>query len=487
MNNSQIYYNINFSYSKSELISLFLKAVFVLIFAISLFYLKESSLIIFLIIIGISISKKKSLEFIILLTLILATNVFEFGNLEDLPNIQLGPGLRLNSLDILIVFFSLKSFIALKNESFTASMKMINFYILISFIYVVVNFILTGSPKEAGTNYLRVLIYPAFFYVYYEYFKEANNIKRLLTILSLWVIIFVLIQAYEYLMGYRLTLPGIKTFSSFYTVEGEKIISAGQTLIYTWSRTTMFSFIMLGIGLALFYHNKSKFFLITSISALFSFFIAVSRIWIVGAFIMFLVISLLYGAKRLTTLLIPLTIIILISSIFQFLALKNIGIDFLSVLYGRSQSILSAGQTYGEMDTLSIRILFFNEILKKFLESPIWGWGFGQFIMDNYYFGDLGLPNRFLLFGLIGTIPFLLFLLFYPIKLLSQIKNSPSNNEKALMIGVMAVFIAHFLMYVFQIEFWGSKSVISLIMIFAIGDRILQKINGQLFIKKNKH
>lgn len=464
----------NFNFSKKDLLNYFFLASFIILFNIFLLYSKQFGLIIFLIlIIVLSLRNKDIPLFPFLTALLLVTNIFEFASLEQMPFIQLGPGIRFNLLDIISISYLFILWNKIINIKNTPSKWFVNFVLLSSLLYVLIGFIFTLTPRGAGTNYLRVLIYIIFYYYFFILFEDQGKLKKVFGVLSVWILIGSIIQIIEYFLNYRFELPGIIPHSGFYSAKGETIFTAGSERIYLWSRVTILMFIFLPFSINLYLRYKNKYFLIVSIITILSFFIALSRIWFLGITLILLTIFVFSELRYkiiFTSILISLTLVLII---FQFYSLTFTGYDFLAALLGRSHSIVTLGQTYGEMDTFTIRVLIFNYSFDKFLESPIFGWGFGEEIWNKYYTVDLGMINRLVFFGLLGTIPLIYYIIHYSGTLIRHIKIYKNQFNRVILISVLSIFIGHFPMYLWQIDFWGSSYVILLSFIMAVGDRVL--------------
>lgn len=469
-------YSVNFSFSRKEIYNSFLIAILTLLLLISFFYLKTFAILIFLPFIIISLIKGKyNLEIPILLVLLLSTNVFEFGSVEQLPFIQLGAGFRFNFLDIIVFIYVLFLGNRIIHTPSTPSSWLIKFMILISTIYLVVGVILTGHPREAGFNYYRTLFYISFYFIFYFYFKEPANIKKILLILSVWVFIGTIFHIAEYFLNYRLTLPGVIPLSSFYSETGEKILTAGQERIYLWSRVTSFVFIMLSFSIAIYVQKKGLFYILIFLLAIFGFLIASSRIWFLGVLLIILTIFIFNSYIAKIRIFIPILVFLILISIFQNFSLQYTGLDFISSLLRRAESAVTLGRTYGELDTFGIRVLMFNFLLQKFLDSPLFGFGFGDQIASKYYSVDLGIINRLVFFGLLGTLPLIYFIFSYSIKLFRIIQSKIDSNKRVILLSTLAILIGHFPMYLWQIDFWGNNYIFVIVMILAMSDRI---ING---------
>ncbi len=477
MNNKTLYF------TKKDIFDSIFLALMVFIFNIVLLYTKQFGLILFLLIIIFSFLRKKDIPLFPLLTaLLLVTNLFEFASLEHMPFIQLGQGIRFNLLDIITVTYLIFLWNKIVNFKHTKSKWFVNFVLISSLIYVIINFFLTFTPRGAGTNYLRILVYILFYYYFFILFEDETKIKKTLGVISVWVISATIIQIIEYFLNYRFELPGIVPFSSFYSSIGEKILTAGTEKIYLWSRVTILMFILLPFAINIYLKYKNIYFLIVSFLSILGFLISLSRIWFLGLFLIFLIIF-IYSNLRLKVVFISIFIIlILFLMLFQFYSLEKTGFDFLASLIGRSHSIVTLGQTYGEMDTFSVRVLIFKYSFNKFLESPLIGWGFGEKIWNNYYTVDLGMINRLVFFGIIGTGILIFYIISYILNIIRMIKLRSNKTDLTILISVLSIFVAHFPMYIWQIDFWGNAFVIPMCLIMAIGDKELLKekeiING---------
>ncbi len=486
VNSSSIAEIFNKKFSYQEEIKLILVAISSFLLIISLYYTEFIGLITFLVILIFSLFIKKEdyfQEFLVLLILILSTNVFEFGSIEQLPYIQAGPGLRFNFLDILIIISFIKYFPSVIKDKDAKSLNFIIFNVVIATIYVLIGFLLTGSPREAGFNYYRVFFYFGTYVLFYSYLRNIWNLKRLFFILSFWIMAMTIVQVVEFLRDYRFEFPNIIPASSFYSTEGFKILTAGYEKIYAWSRVTILAFMIIPFSLSFYiFYKKNSYLMVLSFS-LISFLIALSRIWFLGLAIIILTVIYNSGFKNIGK-----TISFLLFSfsflfIIQFLSLEFSNFDLFAALSGRTHSIVTLGTTYGEMDTFSIRIYMFLKSFNKFLESPLLGHGFGQEIWENYFTLDLGAINRLVFMGLIGLVPILMFIVLRIFSLIRKIILNKSITLKAIYIALLAFLLSHLALYLWQIDFYGTNHLIGTMLFYAIYD----VINSSHFVNNNSN
>ena len=453
--------------------------VFIIVLSFTTVFLKEFGAIILLTLsLLYFFTKKIGQEILIFLTLVFSTNVLEFFNIDLLPYLQLGTGLRFNALDLLIIPLSIRSYLSLRKDGTnTFNMKFITFLIMLSTIYVVLGLLFTGSPKEAGFNYYRVLFYPAFYFALLKYFLINNNKNRLIYFLSFLVIISTIIQLYEYILNYRLTIPGYQVHDIAFSEEGVKIFTYGGERLYVWSRTTGFLFLILGISLAMWENRlgNNKLNLLLVLICFIGFIIATVRMWIVLMLILALVVFIFSPRKR-SVLINVATIIVLLSILITLLSSLTYypgQVDLITSLISRVESITNTDK-YGEQNTFLVRVIV-NEInFNKFLESPIWGHGFGKFIYSNYYNNDVGITNRLVQFGLLGTLPILFFSFSNIFHIIREIKLNKhlSRKNRTLLISVLAILIAYLPGYLWQFDFWSEKLVFVLLIALALSDSI---------------
>lgn len=475
---------LNLSYNKKELIRSLTSTIFYLLLVVSLFYTKFLGFLFIYIFLLIGLIKKNyNYELPLIFILIIATNVLEFGSVEQLPFLQLGAGLRFNILDIFVITYLIFFFNKILITK-TPSSWIIKYTFWLTVIYIFIGFLIYLNPREAGTNYGRVLIYITSYFIFYFYFENLDNIKKILLLLSMIVIIGTVIHLAEYFINLRFELPGVIPFSGYYSTEGEKITTAGQERIYLWSRITGIIFIMTAFGLSIYLKFKKKLFLLIFIFSVLGFLIALSRIWFLGIALIILTILIIEETKNKLKVLIPALLLFIFVLLIQNFSVQLIGFDLLAAITGRAKSAVTLGRTYGEMDTFSVRVLMFNFNYNKFLESPLFGHGFGSSIWNMYYNVDLGLINRLVLLGLLGTIPLIIFLFDYCLKLIKKIKSDIPRAEKSILVSILAILVGHFPMYLWQIDFWGSNYIFFLTMLLAMGDRILMN-NFNLRNSKN--
>jgi len=464
--------------TKSLLIETFYRAILYLLLAFVILYAREFGAVI-LIILGLFyfFTKKAGLEVLVILTFIYATNSLEFANVDELPFIKIMPGMRLNGIDLLVLPLSIRSFIQIRNKKLsTDTGTFVIFWILLSFTYTFINFILTGSPKEAGTNYLRVLYYISFYFVLLNFFSDNKIIFRTFMILG-WIVFFSTIsQIMEYYQGYRFTLPDFQGMNVAFSEEGTKVFTAGSSRVYLWSRVTQYVFTSLLFFFSYYLVKKQKNYiaLIFSMICALTLIIASVRVWLVVA-LLSIILMVYFQQKKLKV--IPKIVffflfLFLIVYQVESLTLKPNEPGLLSSLLGRTSSVLNPQGTYGEQDTFSIRLFYTGVLFQKFLESPLWGHGFGIYIYENYYNIDLGIINRLVMFGVVGTLPLILFIFHKIISTLNSIKIVKTDFEKILFISGVTFLIAHLPAYSFQLDFWGGPLIFSVTLMLASIDSV---------------
>lgn len=472
-----------FGFSSHNLVLLCLKGFLIFILTYFMFLQKELGVLILIgFLLYVFIPKHKRIEELIVLTLIISTNFFEFSSVNDAPYVQIGPGLRFNALDILIITSSLFALFSFRRKKITlASKQLIGFLFLSATIYLLINLTIEPSPRDAGANYYRILTYPIFYFALVYYFREnPGNVGRLLIILGAFVIVSAITQYIEISTGLRLLLPGVTPSNEYYSESGMQIFSAGQRRMYVWTRVSNlllfvvpFSFAALVSGLK----RHRLFILMVFLAGIVSIYLATVRIWIaiyaLSIFIiLFLSRSKMMGRGRFILIL---GLIIASFGVLNDAISQASGIDLLESFVGRTQSIFTLGATAGEQDTFSERVFMFQRIFNKVSESPFWGYGFGEYIINNFSTNDLGIINRFLFFGMIGTLPVLVLFIRYIVNLLTQVKRQLDPSSHVVLIAAAGMFIAHLLGYLFQQDIWGSPAVISMLMVNAAADAVTEQ------------
>ena len=398
---------------------------------------------------------------------------------NNFPFIQLGPGLRFNSGDIILLIYSIYTYRLYKMRKVKYySTKLIFFLTGLSLIYFFVIFIFTLDYREAGTNFLRLLLIPFFYFVYIELFRVAKNIRVFYIAIGIFVILGTLIQFFEVSTNIKFQLPG--TEFARIGMEDPTVYSAGILRVYAFSRTTLFAFFLSGLSLSFIVHkiNTKISYLFFSVCAI-SFMLATVRIWFTIIFSVIIFIVFLSSFKYKIGLFKIIFVIIVISLIpLYYFLLNSDYFAFADSILLRIQSIINLGGN-SEQDTLAPRLILFDFFWKKFLESPIYGHGFGTSIINNYNNSDLGMINRAINFGLFGLIPLLVFIILYIFKTLSFYWNSQSNGDKAILLSVSALIFSHLIGYVFQLDFWGREWATIMVMILALGDVVMAKYSTE--------
>ncbi len=239
---------------------LFSTAIYSLLI-ISILFLKTIGLIVLFVYIFFSLYfNKGNLEFIVVAILVISTNVLEFAQIDSLPYLQIIPGVRFNALDLLIIPVSISAFLKIskqKNNKYPSEW-IIQFMVVLAIIYFFVGVLLNkGDWREAGSNYLRYLVYPAAYYIFLNYFQKKENILRLFYILGIFVFIGLVIQLYESFLDHRLVIPGLAPLGAGFEEKGLRIMTSGGKKLYLLSRVTLFAYFVDAIGVSLIFNKNN--------------------------------------------------------------------------------------------------------------------------------------------------------------------------------------------------------------------------------------
>lgn len=465
----------------------FLKAVGYLVISVASLYVGNTGVLLALLLIIFSFIKKKDiLEPIIIFTIIFSTNVLELIEYEQIPVFSFGPGMSFSILEIMIFPMAIHSMAYLKMNNIKSESKNIVLVICaFVIIYLLFGIIKTGSISDGGAFSAKYLLYVLFYFVFVEYFtKNPDNKLKLLYIIGFICVLGTVLQLYEFFQNQRILLPGFARTTEYYNLEGVKIFSGGNTdRIYMWGRTIIYSFISIAIFFSMIVYKVGHKFsnYIIFLTSILSFAIASVRIYMIIVFLCVLLVVLLNTHKKsgfvsyLLIFLIVFTVLIQLSAFAE----KLIGFDFIGSFTGRIESIFSLGDTYGENDTFTGRVVVTIFLLNKFYESPIFGFGYGLDVYRNYQNGDVGIINQLIRFGLLGTLPIIFFIFNYIRKAYIRLKSNLYDIDKVFLLSAIVVLISHLPAYIWQIDFWSSRLAIGLLLVIALSDSVLmQKIDN---------
>jgi hypothetical protein len=398
-----------------EMTGLILANIFLVYFAPSI--VRDSLFPIFLVLFWHS--KKNYFWFAYLFLLLNAPAGLFYGlNYADpfrLPMYKIGGSFSFRFLDLFVILALFKGFVkgSPKRIWVNKPIKIIFFYLLL--ITIPISFILNVQIATFANNFRAVFYYSAFVSMLMLIRKKEEMILFGYLLLPYMLLIFAN-QLMSILLNFRLKSLLISNYRQVRIVNsitGESRLYISGTLVVFFS--LIFAMLINGNRkYSLFRFQSEIIILISSLIIL----LTATRVWItiyaVSIFVFFLISDrTISKVSRFSTFTI-IGIIIAIST-------QMVNIDYIERnIFNRYFPTIRA-LAYGDLDKTDTLTDRFNNDIPKVLagleQSPILGVGLSN-LYRKHYSNDLGFLNTMLLFGIVGTILFFIFLINFYLKML---------------------------------------------------------------------
>jgi hypothetical protein len=464
-----------------DILSVVLKSVLYSALAIAFVSLDQWGLLFLpILFVLLAFTKRAGMELLVISILILMENCFDFIVPAQLPTLIISRGFRLNALDLLIIpAATVCCFKLMSQKNKPASIWFVNGYLLLSTVYLAVGFFNTGGLASGGAIYFRTLLYAGFYYIAMVHFARKENIAMIFFVLGFIVVFATVLQIIEFFQGSRFVLSWIEETKGVYGEEGQRLLSGGEQRLYLWSRVTGMAYLTVPffLGYYLLAKNRKLPSLTIALMSILTFVLASVRSWMVIISVAMLIVLFNSRINRrvIYSIFGFIGLFFLALFLIQYAAVSTGNTDLLASLTGRIASIFNPQSTAGETDTFTVRLFASGVLFLKFLESPIFGHGIGAVILDTYYNSDLGMLNRMVMFGLLGTLPLLYYLIRYAVKLRKRIKVEVNLFHRIVLITSLAVIVSHLPAYAFQYDFWGNGWIVFILLVMAASDRIMME------------
>ena len=395
----------------------------------------------------------------------LSTDGMKFFSLENLPYVQLGPGLRLNSEDLALFMLLVVGVIHLarrrERPQFLTHVMLLGVAAAISMAVG-----LAAGTIDVGVafNGLRVFSGYLFYVALVGVIDTPAKLKGLIRIVFALVIVSVVIQVIEAGLQERITTPWSST--SEYFSATQYVSNIEGTIPYLWNRAVGYQLVGLFLALGGWLWSKRPAHATIATIALTGFVVALVRQWYIFISIGVVLLLMVGGQRRsgavIRTLLGALLLFAVVVSASMWLPT---GFPLADALQDRSATILNFQNDYSVIARLGV----WNNQIETFLESPIVGMGPGT--ADTLFYSgatgwsqDIGMTNSLVQFGALGLAAILYLFGSVLRKSRNVLRDMPASSGREFAAAVFSVWVCIFVAYFFTQDFFTSTELA-----FAVG------------------
>ena len=417
----------------------------------------------------------------IFMLLILSTNVLMFIDMKHLPFWQLGPGLRVNLRDGLLLMMTAVSLLKLvlrrEQPAFLKPMLILGGVVLSSFLF---GLLFGITDLDVGMNCFRTMFTYIFYVVLVASIDSRDRLRTMIRLLFLVLMISVAFQVVEAGLGRRLTL-GLISEKHYDT--GANIMIEGQSVPYLWNRATIYLYIGLFMALGAMFSGRGihRFLPIVLMGAL-GFVISLTRTWYLLIGVGFMVIFALQRGRRFRA-----AVIVIILAITGFTVLNLVNSLNKTAYHGSLMDIWIARlfMISSKASTFVGRTQVWKSQLEYFRQLPLFGYGMSpEFI--NMWNTDTGLINTLLQFGIIGLGAIIYLIVSVYRRGYKVWKNTYPSVERGYVAGTLGLWTGLVLGYSFNMDFFTMQDGIwGIAVAMAIIDRVqfLQRKRAAALLK----
>jgi hypothetical protein len=400
--------------------------------------------------------------------MIFSTNVLEFIDMKYLPYWKVGPGLRINLCDgLLITMFAIAIFKLYQRHERPLFLKPIILLAGMVVVQFIVTLITGYTNLDTGMNLFRTMFTYVFYFVIVACVDSPKRFRLLIGMIFLFLVVSVSLQIFEASLGHRLTLGLI---SSKYFDTGVSVMIAGQAIPYIWNRATIYIYVGLFLSLGAMFSGIRfyQFFPIFLLGAI-GFIISFVRVWYLMIFAGLLVTLILQkGRSFRTALIVPIAgvgLLGVISLLSRFVPATYEG-SLLNVWLGR------LGMINRQTETFVSRIDLWKTQLEYFSQSPIFGYGMSP-TFDKIRSGDTGFINTLIQFGIMGLAVIIILIVSVLIKGYQLSRRLEPSLQHGYVTGILGLWIGTLVGYSFSWNFYTMQMGIwGITLAMAILDRI---------------
>jgi hypothetical protein len=404
----------------------------------------------------------------------LSTDGMKFFSLENLPYVQLAPGLRLNSEDLALFMLLVVGVIHLarrrERPQFLTHLLLLGAAAGISMI---VGLAAGTIDVGVGFNGLRVFSGYLFYVALTGVIDTPQKLKALIRVVFALVIVSVVIQIVEAGLQERLTTPWSST--SEYFSATQYVSNIEGTIPYLWNRAVGYLLVGLFLALGGWLWSKKPAHAVIATIALTGFVVALVRQWYIFISIGIVLLVMVGGQRRsgalIRTVLGGLLLFAVVVSASMWLPS---GFPLAEALQDRSATILNFQQDYSVIARLGV---WHNQI-ETFLRSPIVGMGPGT--ADTLFYSgatgwsqDIGMTNSLVQFGALGMAAILFLFAGVLRKARALMRDMPPSSGREYAAAAFSVWVCIFVAYFFTQDFFTSTELAFAVgLVMAIIDRL---------------
>jgi hypothetical protein len=406
------------------------------------------------------------------LAVLQSVDFFRFVPAQAIFAMQLGPGVQVNFLDVLVLVSLAFAILRLAGRR----RRMVYGWPVIAILGVVfLNLALAlafgSTTLDAGLGFLRNMFYYTMYFVLVAAIDTPKKLEHWIRFIFAVMLVSVALQVVEAVAGRSLTLG----LAQYYVYGAQQRISVGPgvNVLYLWNRATLFMVLALFLGLGALFDGGARTlrFGLISVLGFLSLVMAFVRQWYV--YVMAGVAALLVMQKSKRTRSIGL---LALGVMFLVVLLAAVG-PAVSSAYG--SSILGAWllrvstltQFQAESSYYS-RVAVASEQWRLFLASPIFGQGMtAQFgAVAN---SDVGVTNTLAEFGISGMLAILALVVAVPMRLLRLRRSLGPGAARGFAAGLIATWATMFAGYLYGVNFFtGAEGIWMTVLVVSLADRL---------------
>ncbi|MDQ3915853.1 MAG: hypothetical protein M3323_11095 [Actinomycetota bacterium] len=396
----------------------------------------------------------------IALVIFLSTDGMKFFSLEKLPYLQLGPGLRLNAGDImLLVLLGVGvAHLARRRERplFATPLLVLGTAVMIS---MGVGLVSGTIDVGLGFNGLRVFSGLLFYVALVGLVDTPAKLRSVIRVVFLLVVVSVVVQVVEAGLGERIATPLSSTSEYF---SSTKFVSNVEgTVPYLWNRAVGYLFVGFFLSLGAWLWSKRIGYGVVALVGLTGFVVALVRQWYVFLVIGVLVLLMVGSRNRSGALMrVALASMLMLALVMSASNWLPSGFPLAEALQDRTGSILNFSSDYSVL----ARVEVWQGQIATFMESPIVGLGPGTAetlfsSMTSGWSTDIGMTNSLVQFGVLGlaAIAFLGASVYRKARALITAMPASSGREYAA--AAFSLWVAILIAYTFTQDFFTSTEL----------------------------
>lgn len=394
------------------------------------------------------------------LVVFLSTEGLKFFSLEKLPYVQLGPGMRLNAGDValmLVLAVGVAHLVGRRERPhFSTPLMFVGVAVAIS---LAVGLVSGTIDLGVGFNGLRVFSGYLFYVALVGVVDTLAKLRNLIRVVFLIVVVSVVVQVIEAMLGERLTTPLSSTSEYFSATQFVSDIEG--TVPYLWNRAV--GYLMVGLFFALggWLWSRKPSHAVVAAMAMIGFIVALVRQWYIFIGIG-IVLLLMVGSRQRNGAVMRtvLSLLLLLALVVSAAAWLPASFPLADALQQRTGSIMNFETDYSVVARLDV----WHAQLETFYESPIVGLGPGtaETLFTSGATGwstDIGMTNTLVQFGALGfaAIGFLIFSVYRTAR--DLVRRMPASSGREYAAAAFSLWVAMIVAYTFTQDFFTSTEL----------------------------